>query len=201
MEARAYLDEIKRKLSVKTDEELALKIGASPSAIGKWIQRNSVPVKWKLIIEKILDQKTNVSKCDKNETIAIPKLSITASAGYGTELEGIENFTTGEVIHIDKALFKTPPPKDLNIIKVEGYSMVPVLLPDTWVVFERVDGYTTDGIYIINWRNNLMAKLVQLTPGGRLKIISANKDYESWEIDPDDQSAFHIIGKVIRVIM
>ena len=144
----------------------------------------------------------NTQSDNNSTTVALPKLSMTASAGAGSDLEGIEIFQTGETIHIDKAIFKTPPKNNLGIIQVDGYSMVPMLLPDSWVIYEETKSYKTDGMYILNWRNNLMVKLLQLDLStGALDIISVNKDYKSYQTSPDDQSSFYIIGKVIKVII
>lgn len=137
-----------------------------------------------------------------DESYQIPAVSVKASAGEKSELEGIEDFRSYATINVDKMLFKTAPTHNMRAIQVDGYSMAPMLMPDSWVIFELDHGYDGDGIYIINWRNILMVKKVQLNMStGRFQIISANPDYESYDVDPDDQSVFRIIGKVIRAII
>ncbi|EIW2192513.1 helix-turn-helix transcriptional regulator, partial [Campylobacter coli] len=88
-------------------------------------------------------------------------------------------------------------------IKVDGYSMVPMLLPDSWVVFEETHEYQGDGLYILNFDNQLMVKLLQLNPINKiLDIISVNKDYKSYSIDlRDSQVEIIIQGKVLRSII
>ncbi len=128
--------------------------------------------------------------------------SYKASAGAGNDIEGVEVYETGEVMHLDKAFLKTPPNKTLRVVRVDGYSMVPMLLPDSWVIFEEVNEFKTDGLYIINYAGQLMVKLLQLSPKGILHIISKNKDYESYEINlKENTEYFKIIGKVIRSII
>ncbi len=106
------------------------------------------------------------------------------------------------MINVDKVLFKTAPSEKMRAIQVDGYSMAPMLMPDSWVIFELEHGYDGDGLYIINWRNVLMVKKVQLNmTTGQFDIISANPDYDSYSVDPDDQSVFKIVGKVIRAII
>lgn len=132
--------------------------------------------------------------------IQVSKLDLKASAGGGNNIDDIEALSCG-TLSIDKSFIKGDV-INLKAIQVDGYSMVPMLLPDSWVLFSLNEVFVGDGLYILNWRNVLMVKLLQVNPeNGRLRIISANRDYESWEIDPDDQSVFHIIGKVQRVIM
>jgi len=88
-------------------------------------------------------------------------------------------------------------------MQVDGYSIVPMIFPDSWVIFDNCKQFQGDGLYIINWDDCLMVKQVSATPKkGFIKIISANKDYQSWEFDlNDNQCSFVIFGKVIRTIL
>ena len=89
----------------------------------------------------------------------------------------------------------------MRIIQVDGYSMIPLLLPDSWVIFEESDVWRGDGLYVLNYDNELMVKLLQKLPNGNLEIISANKDYKSFVIERDTQSVVRIVGKVLRSIL
>ncbi|MFV0480776.1 MAG: helix-turn-helix transcriptional regulator, partial [Campylobacteraceae bacterium] len=104
---------------------------------------------------------------------------------------------------ISQLLFKTPQKaENLRITQVDGYSMTPTLFPDSWVIFDiSKSAYSGDGIYVLNFRNILMVKILQVTNKGTLFIKSANKDYDSYEIDMQDQSVFKIFGKVIKTIL
>lgn len=42
---------------------------------------------------------------------------------------------------------------NIKAIRVDGYSMVPMLLPDSWVIFEERSEFKGDGLYIINYAN------------------------------------------------
>lgn len=145
---------------------------------------------------------TDIAPIMNNNTYSIPALSVKASAGDGNHLEGIDSFDASSTINIDKMLFNGRPSENLRAIQVDGYSMAPMLMPDSWVIFELERDYEGDGLYILNWRNVLMVKQIQLDmANGQLKIISTNKDYDSYDVNPDDQSVFKIIGKVIRAII
>lgn len=133
--------------------------------------------------------------------ISVPLVSMRASAGAGNSLHGISEYEIVDTMAISKSLLKTPPTGVIRMIKVEGYSMVPMLYPDTFLLFDEDGKWSGDGLYILNWRDDLMVKLLQVDPSGKLHIKSVNKEYESWVVDPDDQSVFHIVGKVLRIII
>lgn len=232
MNVRTFLDTKKKEFNIASDEEFSIFIGASKASMDKWIQRNKLPDKWRLIIgqkskeaittkpiskllsslhdEDKIEVQNFVDKIDGtnhiNEAlasiIAIPKLSIKASAGHGNNLECIDTFKSGEVIHVDKSLFKSPP-KNIKAVQVDGYSMLPMLLPDSWVFFDEANSYYGEGLYVLNLDNELIVKLLQKNPiNGVIKIISVNKDYESYEYDSNTSDiVFRIVGKVVRVMM
>ncbi|HIC3266087.1 TPA: hypothetical protein ACW4U5_001781 [Campylobacter jejuni] len=58
-------------------------------------------------------------------------------------------------------------------------------------------------MYILNFDNQLMVKLLQLDPISKvLDIISVNKDYTSYSLDlKDSQVELIIQGKVLRFII
>ncbi|MBN2895019.1 MAG: S24 family peptidase [Campylobacterales bacterium] len=137
---------------------------------------------------------------DEN-VLSVPMVSMKASAGAGNSLCGIEKFEVVETMVISRSLLKTPPNGTLRMIQVEGYSMVPMLYPDTFLLFDEERRWKGDGLYVLNWRDDLMVKLLQIDPRGVLHIKSVNQQYESWTVEPDDQSVFQIVGKVLRIII
>ncbi|EKB0719236.1 LexA family transcriptional regulator [Campylobacter jejuni] len=161
---------------------------------------NKLSKKFYINQEKNIETK-NINK-QESSFYSIPKLNISVSAGGGNELIGLEEYESGEMLELSKAFFKTIP-KNVKAIKVDGYSMIPMLLPDSWVIFEEVHEYQGDGLYILNFDNQLMVKLLQLDPISKiLDIISVNKDYKSYSIDlKDSQIELIIQGKVLRSII
>lgn len=145
----------------------------------------------------------NLPQTLNDQYYSIPKLNLSAQAGGGNEILDLQCYESGEVLTIDKAFFKAIPSKNLKAIRVEGYSMIPMLMPDSWVVFEDDRQYRGDGLYIINYGGQLMVKLLQLDPIKRiLDIISVNKDYKSYSIPLEDsQIEIIIAGKVLRCII
>ncbi|AAW34865.1 transcriptional regulator [Campylobacter jejuni] len=203
--------QIREKLGL-TQEQLGNKLNLTRQQIIN-IEKGKTPISKKYFdnISKLskkfyIDKEENALNKDRNKQeinfYSIPKLNISASAGGGNELIGLEEYETGEMLELSKAFFKTTP-KNVKAIKVDGYSMIPMLLPDSWVIFEEIHEYQGDGLYILNFDNQLMVKLLQLDPISKvLDIISVNKDYKSYSLDlKDSQVEIIIQGKVLRSII
>jgi len=139
----------------------------------------------------------------KKEAVSVPVLNPKASAGGGNNIESIDVYESGKRLTVDPALFPVPVGKGIRAIQVDGYSMVPVLLPESWVFFDESREWSGDGLYVLVFRGVLMVKqVVADVKTGNLWIRSANPDYESWEYDPtEDQSTMRIVGRVVRVMM
>lgn len=128
--------------------------------------------------------------------------SVKASAGGGNELEGVRSYQTGELMPIAKAFFKVPPGKNLGSMEVEGESMTPMLRSGDWVIFREDGAFAGDGLYVVNFSDQLMVKILQLTPRGMLKIVSVNPNFQSYEISlSETQEHFKIVGKVVKSIV
>ncbi|TKX33837.1 XRE family transcriptional regulator [Campylobacter taeniopygiae] len=153
--------------------------------------------------EKVFVNQTNLKETEEESFYYIPKLNISASAGGGNELEGLECYESGELMAIDKAFFKTIPSASIKAIRVDGYSMTPMLFPDSWVIFEESADFKGDGLYVLNYNGQLMVKLLQLNPFENiLEIISVNKEYKSYSIKLDEsQTPLFIKGKVLRSVI
>ncbi|EOE6610518.1 LexA family transcriptional regulator [Campylobacter jejuni] len=203
--------QIREKLGL-TQEQLGNKLNLTRQQIIN-IEKGKTPISKKYFdnISKLskkfyIDKEENALNKDRNKQeinfYSIPKLNISASAGGGNELIGLEEYETGEMLELSKAFFKTTP-KNVKAIKVDGCSMIPMLLPDSWVIFEEIHEYQGDGLYILNFDNQLMVKLLQLDPISKvLDIISVNKDYKSYSLDlKDSQVEIIIQGKVLRSII
>ncbi|ELN6266707.1 helix-turn-helix transcriptional regulator [Campylobacter jejuni] len=203
--------QIREKLGL-TQEQLGNKLNLTRQQIIN-IEKGKTPISKKYFdnISKLskkfyIDKEENALNKDRNKQeinfYSIPKLNISASAGGGNELIGLEEYETGEMLELSKAFFKTTP-KNVKAIKVDGYSMIPMLLPDSWVIFEEIHEYQGDGLYILNFDNQLMVKLLQLDPISKvLDIISVNKDYKSYSLDlKDSQVEIIVQGKVLRSII
>ena len=151
--------------------------------------------------------KNDVSPSNLKETetdqIFIRKLSSSVGAGESVDINGIEIYDTDVLVPFSRMLFKVCP-KNTNRIRcmpVEGYSMVPMLYPDSWVIADVTAKFEGDGLYIINYCDRFMVKLLQKSPDGALDIISVNQQYKSYHIGADDQTEVYIVGKVLRCVI
>lgn len=198
MSARDYLDKIKHLWGLDTDEELAVTLKTKKSNIDSWVKRDKIPDTWNKLLGQMSDKPTQPLQVN---TVTATKLSPHVSAGNGSNIESIDSVEKMGEFVLDVCTFKTPPPSKLFAMQVDGYSMTPMIFPDSWVVFDDTTQFKGDGLYVINWRNVLMVKLLQVNSNGMLRIVSANKEYESYTVSPDDQSVFRIFGKVLRTII
>jgi len=154
------------------------------------------------------DNLSNLKKTEEadqvsHDQILIRKLSSAVGAGESVDINGVEVYDTDILVPFSQMLFKVRPKKAdrIRCMQVDGYSMVPMLFPDSWVIADVTAKFEGDGLYIINYCDNFMVKLLQKSPDGTLHIKSVNKDYESYDIGPDDDAQVYIVGKVLRCVI
>ncbi len=127
--------------------------------------------------------------------VMVPRLSVQASAGPGSEVEG--EFQIG-AYRFDATWLRSlsqARPNALSIIKVSGDSMAPTLADGDDVLVDR-SASLRDGIYVLRRDDTLMVKRLAMAPtSGTLTISSDNPAYPSWrDVAADDVS---IIGRVV----
>lgn len=155
------------------------------------------------VSDKSINLKNSQLEQIKNDQIYIRQLSSSVGAGESVDIDGIEIYDTDILVPFSQMLFKVRPKNTdrVRCMKVDGYSMVPMLFPDSWVIADVTATFAGDGLYIINYCGNFMVKLLQKSPNGVLHIKSINKDYESYDIGPDDDVNVYIVGKVLRCVI
>ena len=213
------LDFLKRKIGVGTDKELCEKLGWKYGTLDTWKRRDKIPVSRLYKVAKQLNidinelMEANVSRVKEgggvynvtksSGSVKIPIFSAKVSAGGGNNIESIDEFKSGEFLEVALKIFKVKPGERLGAIQVDGDSMIPRLLPDSWVIFRECSNFEGDGLYVLNYDNVLMVKLLEVNPNnGNIYIKSVNPAYSSWEYNPSESSvAFRIIGKVVRSIV
>jgi len=131
----------------------------------------------------------------------VPVLGVKVSAGGGNHIESIDSYETRGVLRVDERMFPGGI-EGVRALEVEGESMIPMVMPGSWVFCRPVSEWGGDALYVLIFRGILMVKLVTADPAtGHLWIRSANPAYESWEYDPtEDQSTMRIMGRVVRVL-
>lgn len=197
--SREILDRWKISLNIKTDKELREKLGVERPAMDKWINRNSIP---DAAFKKFDQVCKSMQKQSNIDGYWIKKINQKVGAGTSVDITEVDVIDEDDKFFVPATFFKTIMKNEkLRMAQVDGYSMVPMLHPDNWVIFEKTKEFKGDGLYVIMYNDNLMVKILQKTPRGNLYIKSTNKDYESFELDEDTYESCQIIGKVIKCII
>lgn len=89
--------------------------------------------------------------------------------------------------------------KDLVLIEARGDSMDPTVADGDIVLIDRSKKQVAAGtIYALRTKNAVMVKRLQPIGATRIKVMSDNKLYESYEIDLESED-MEIIGQVIWI--
>ena len=197
--SREILDRWKISLNIKTDKELREKLGVERPAMDKWINRNSIP---DTAFKKFDQVCKSMQKQSNTDGYWINKINQKVGAGTSVDITEVDIIDEDDKFFVPATFFKTIMKNEkLRMAQVDGYSMVPMLHPDNWVIFEKTKEFKGDGLYVVMYNDNLMVKILQKTPRGNLYIKSTNKDYESFELDENTCGSCQIIGKVIKCII
>jgi phage repressor protein C with HTH and peptisase S24 domain len=122
----------------------------------------------------------------------------TASAGPGSFIDGSDS-SDGEICVSEHWLRKRAlNPENLCAFAVKGNSMQTVLNDGDLVVMDTTDTSPVGGnVYVIRHSDALMVKYVDLLPGGRLRISSANSSYAPYEVDLSKAEDVAVLGRVV----
>lgn len=195
-------------LKISNDAEFCREYDVKPATFSNWRTRNSIPYEliFKIIKNKDLSSdyvfmgKENIQNVDI-DGYCVKILSNNASAGTDSDIEGINVTDTSKIMRIPKNLFKTPKnEKNLRAVLVKGNSMQPKLNSGDWVIIDISSKFNGDDLYVINFRNIFMVKMLQIKPNGNFFIKSLNPSFDSFEITEETQEIFNIVGRVVKII-
>lgn len=207
MEVDLELREMIKKGGFKNQKNFSLWASVSESYITKWKKQGYIPdeIKEKFISEfgELIYNK--VKNSDNNTRIQTSDLvtinlyeDIQASAGYGaynndivpTKLQFDKNFLIQffNITKFDK----------LDIIRVMGDSMLPLISDGEYIIVERCDTAKSGDTVIANIEGELYVKRLKKIPYEKWLILeSENKDYPSIKIDNIERlDSFKIVGVV-----
>lgn len=162
-----------------------------------------VPVEWlKTGKGEAPDFEAEVDSVEENNEpfyTRLEVLDVYASAGNG---EFVSGDLAGYVQAVEfqneyfHQLFQRASDKGLSIINVKGDSMEPTICSgDLLFVDTTRNAYQGDGIYVFSFNDKLYVKRLQFA-GDKLLVISDNKHYHTWDINPDNESKVVYHGKV-----
>ena len=188
------LRKLKEVTNTSTNAELAKVLEISPKTIYTWRERQNIP-------EKIFLKARQLSQ----KAVSLPTgylelkfFDIEVSAGQGTLVEKEEE--SSAMVFSEKFIRQELGfnPNNIFLMPVRGDSMIPTLKNQSVVMVNRVDGFSTDGIYVFRYDNRLMVKRLQFLPNG-IKVVSDNSAYEAWELRKEEIKGndFEIIGEVV----
>lgn len=135
--------------------------------------------------------------------VYVPLSSVSASGGHGEE--PFQQEINGYVAY-DRAQIRRETgvdPSRLVVLPITGNSMEPTLRPGDRVIIARYRGEPiVDGTIYVLRRDvqGVVIKRAYWTSGGTLLLRSDNRDAPvDMEVDPSDEDAWQIIGRVVRV--
>ncbi|WP_099609065.1 LexA family transcriptional regulator [Vibrio coralliilyticus] len=193
-EVNDKIEELKKLTKTSKNTELAKVLGISPSTIQTWKKRDKVPEDIFLKAKEIAENGSVLPR----GYLELKFFDIEVSAGHGALVEKEEE--SQAMVFSEKFLRQELGynPNNIFLMPVRGDSMTPTLKNQSIVMVNRVDGFSTDGIYVFRYDGRLMVKRLQFLPNG-IKVVSDNSAYEPWALSKEDvQGAdFEIIGEVV----
>lgn len=188
------IEELKKLTKTSKNTELAKVLGISPSTIQTWKKREKVPDDIFLKAKEISENGAVLPR----GYLELKFFDIEVSAGHGALVEKEEE---SQAMVFSERFIRQElgyNPNNIFLMPVRGDSMTPTLKNQSIVMVNRVDGFSTDGIYVFRYDGRLMVKRLQFLPSG-IRVVSDNAAYEPWELSKNDvQSAdFEIIGEVV----
>lgn len=188
------LRKLKEVTNTSTNAELAKVLEISPKTIYTWRERQNIPEKIFLKARQLSQKAVSLP----TGYIALKFFDIEVSAGQGALVEKEEE--SSAMVFSEKFIRQDLGfnPNNIFLMPVRGDSMIPTLKNQSVVMVNRVDGFSTDGIYVFRYDNRLMVKRLQFLPNG-IKVVSDNSAYEAWELGKEEIKGndFEIIGEVV----
>lgn len=188
------IEELKKLTKTAKNVDLAKVLGISPKTIQSWKSREKIPEDIFLKAEEI----SKTGSVAPKGYLELKFYDVEVSAGHGTLVEKEEE--SSAMVFSERFIRQELGfnPNNIFLMPVRGDSMAPTLKNQSIVMVNRVDGFSTDGIYVFRYDNRLMVKRLQFLPNG-IKVVSDNSSYEAWELGKKDIEGadFEIIGEVV----
>ncbi|WFB47866.1 LexA family transcriptional regulator [Vibrio coralliilyticus] len=188
------LSELKKMTGTKRNIDLAEILGISTSTIQNWRARGRIPREIYLKAEQIALNGTVTPK----GYVVIKLYDVEVSAGSGSLIENGDPSTS--LLFSEKYIRKDLGynPENVFLLSVRGDSMEPTLKNQSIIMVNRIEEFTSDGIYVFRFEDNLMVKRLQFLPE-RIEVVSDNPIYKTWEIMKKDleHKDLQIIGEVV----
>lgn len=156
-----------------------------------WVLTGDLPAK--------LGDSGGAGKGLHDDFIVIPLLPIRASAGSGAvNDDSVDYLLPGLCFSRSWLSSRGLKPPSLRVIEVRGSSMDGVLSHGDRVLVDLNDTRPQSGfVYVLRQGDELLVKYCQLLPDGVLRVSSANKQFESYDVDLNRNPGIAIVGRVV----
>lgn len=215
MSFEACFNRVSESTDLKTKSKLARFLKIATSSINGARVRDSFPLKWALAIsieygisvewiltgkglkDAVQDGEEAYEAEGKSEFIKVPRYDVSVSAGHGNMIhsEQIVDYLSFKREWVESRKLN---PKSLVLVEVDGDSMNPTLLDGDLILVDReVHEFKSDGLYVLNFDDNLQVKRIQKVPTGDLIIQGDNPTYKPFTAVGDQVELLTIIGRVV----
>lgn len=134
--------------------------------------------------------------------VYIPAYDIKVSAGHGMFSDGAIEPKNHLAFRKDWINKRGLNPKFLAVLFNEGDSMAPTIPNKSAMMINMLQSKAVDGqVYVIRIEDRLYVKRIQWIPTGGLRLISDNKQYDSFDITREDMQAgdIEVCGQAIHL--
>lgn len=180
-----------------THEELLLIFKELPGVNPIWLILGEGPIFRDDLIPRdqaVHAENYSSQKEDESSFDFIPMVEAELSAGGGAFVQS-EDVKGYYAFRKDWLRRVASGPKDMVLMRVIGDSMAPTIQENDTVMVDTGRKQIREGcIYAIRFDHTIMIKRLSFRPGGKVQIISDNREYQPYEADIKD---INIIGQVI----
>ena len=227
---RGFLERFMEIHGVRTDAELARKVGRSPSSVHNWRKRGNIPIDECIAVAKstgasldwlILGRgqredgasvRDGAGAYRVDDGLPVPELRLDPDSPhcpvslYDIEAAAgtgafFEHERIEEVLWFDRAALAG---EGLNPEHVVGIKVRGDSMDGTLADGDRVlvdfSQRRPDGVFLLRMGDELRIKRVQRLAGGALQLISDNEHYDKELIRPEDMREVEILGRCLLKI-
>lgn len=188
------IEELMKKTQATTYVELAKILDTTAGTIQGWKTRKKIP-------DRVLRRVDNIfpisAAMPNYKASSVPFYDVEASCGAGTLVPAEKEtptavFSKDFVTHVLGFSIET-----MYTITSIGHSMEPTIQRNAILAVQRVEEFSSDGVYLFKFDGKLLVKRLQYIKGG-LRVLSDNPAFDTWEISNDEMGAYNfaILGEV-----
>lgn len=192
------VQDMRNFFKVNSIESVAEKFNKSRDTGSTWRNRKSIPYKVIAEFNRLKAMKSEDSVfLDKRANITYYP-NIKASAGYGF-INDDEYSVSVDTELLDT--LKVASKKNLEMIQIQGESMMPYVNNGDFAIIERTTDVRNGDIVVFNFQNDLYIKQLQKNPQTKtLSFVSSNTAFPSFSVMGDELESLLIIGVLKSVV-